>query len=229
MDAYTVSTLAECQLLPDGLKLVDILPEELYHRLRRHLEYVRLVLPKWITSDQKSRGLYSEYLYNAITGNWQRKRPVWAMLMVNSLNEIDIKSRGIPVLDLYLAQEAQRLNKRIGSIEKVEYRQRRATVAESQYSSDKTSSAVHCCPLLSIAVKQCNGCKLPQVEEQCIPLNGLESSQVVFALNQTLRQHEDIRRGRWRQRITTDDLIRHYNCGDLNEMILNYDNSRVSR
>ena len=119
MDAYTVSTLAKCQLLPNRLRLIDILPHDLYQRLRKHLEYVRLMLPDWVTSDQKARGLYAEYLYNAITSNWQRKRPVWVMLMVNSLNEIDIKSRGIPVLDLYLAQEAQRLNKKIGSIEKV--------------------------------------------------------------------------------------------------------------
>lgn len=119
MDAYTVSTLANCQMLPKGEKLSDILPSDLYKRLKRHLDYVRRMLPIWVTPDQRARGLYAEYLYKAITGNWERKRPVWVMLMVNSLNEHDIKSRGIPVLDLFLAQEAQRLNKRIGSVEKV--------------------------------------------------------------------------------------------------------------
>ena len=47
----------------------------------------------WITEDQAGRGLYSDYLYNAITGNWERKRPVWAMLMVNGLTASDIASR----------------------------------------------------------------------------------------------------------------------------------------
>ncbi len=42
------------------------------------------------------------------------------MLMVNSLTEADIKTRGVPVLDLYLAQEAQRMRKRTGAVEKVE-------------------------------------------------------------------------------------------------------------
>jgi uncharacterized protein YbaP (TraB family) len=119
MDAYTVSTLSNCQMLPRGMKLMDVLPGDLYKRLKRHLDYVRVMLPSWMTPDQRARGLYAEYLYNAITGNWERKRPVWVMLMVNSLTESDIKSRGVPVLDLFLAQEAQRLNKKVGSVEKV--------------------------------------------------------------------------------------------------------------
>jgi len=64
----------------------------------------------WITEDQAGRGLYADYLYSAITGNWERKRPVWAMLMVNGLTASDIASRGFPVLDLYLAQLAAGLN-----------------------------------------------------------------------------------------------------------------------
>ncbi len=73
-----------------------------------------------MSTDQRGRGLYADYLFNAITGNWERKRPIWVMLMVNSLTESDVKSRGIPVLDLYLAQEAERRNKRMGAVERVE-------------------------------------------------------------------------------------------------------------
>jgi len=93
-------------------------------------------MPSWMSPDQRGRGLYADYLFSAITGNWERKRPIWVMLMVNSLTESDIKSRGIPVLDLYLAQEAERRNKRMGAVERV--------------------------------------------EEQCVPLNGLNFSQVFF-------------------------------------------------
>ena len=50
---------------------------------------------------------------SAITGNWERKRPVWAMLMVNGLTKGDIASRGFPVLDLYLAQMAAKLKKKV--------------------------------------------------------------------------------------------------------------------
>ncbi|XP_053558726.1 metalloprotease TIKI1-like [Bombina bombina] len=182
-DPYTISALTSCQMLPQGENLQSVLPRDIYRRLKRHLEYVKLMMPSWMTPDQRGKGLYADYLFNAIAGNWERKRPVWVMLMVNSLTEVDIKSRGVPVLDLYLAQEAERLKKRTGAVEKV--------------------------------------------EEQCHPLNGLNFSQVVFALNQTLLQQESLRAGSLQVPYTTEDLIKHYNCGDLNSIIFNHDTSQV--
>uniref|UniRef100_A0A2K6DZ96 Metalloprotease TIKI n=1 Tax=Macaca nemestrina TaxID=9545 RepID=A0A2K6DZ96_MACNE len=119
-DPYTISALTSCQMLPQGKNLQDVLPKDIYCRLKRHLEYVKLMMPSWMTPDQRGKGLYADYLFNAIAGNWERKRPVWVMLMVNSLTEVDIKSRGVPVLDLFLAQEAERLRKQTGAVEKVE-------------------------------------------------------------------------------------------------------------
>ncbi|XP_017265986.1 metalloprotease TIKI1 [Kryptolebias marmoratus] len=182
-DPYTISALTSCQLLPQGENLQDVLPQDIYRRLKRHLEYVKLMMPSWMTPDQRGKGLYADYLFNAIAGNWERKRPVWVMLMVNSLTEADIKTRGVPVLDLYLAQEAERMRKKTGAVEKV--------------------------------------------EEQCHPLNGLNFSQVIFALNQTLLQQESLRAGSLQVPYTTEDLIRHYNCGDLNSIIFNHDTSQV--
>ena len=160
-----------------------MLPPNIYLRLRDHLEWVRLQMQDWITEDQAGRGLYADYLYNAITGNWERKRPVWAMLMVNGLTKSDIASRGFPVLDLYLAQLAEQQNKKVGAVERV--------------------------------------------EEQCLPLNGLTYGQVIFALNQTLQQHEDIRAGLVEPSYTTDDLISNYQCGNLNSVVFNQDTAQV--
>ncbi|XP_074877024.1 metalloprotease TIKI1-like isoform X3 [Buteo buteo] len=171
-DPYTISALTSCQLLPQGENLQDVLPRDIYRRLKRHLEYVKLMMPSWMTPDQRGKGLYADYLFNAIAGNWERKRPVWVMLMVNSLTEVDIKSRGVPVLDLYLAQEAERLRKQTGAVEKV--------------------------------------------EEQCHPLNGLNFSQ-----------QESLRAGSFQIPYTTEDLIKHYNCGDLSSIIFNHDTSQV--
>lgn len=182
-DPYTVSALSSCQLLPQGENLQDILPRDIYHRLKRHLDYVKLMMPTWVTPDQRGRGLYADYLFNAIAGNWERKRPIWVMLMVNSLTESDVKTRGVPVLDLYLAQEAERMRKRTGAVEKV--------------------------------------------EEQCHPLNKLNFSQVLFALNQTLLQQESVRSGSLGVAYTTEDLISHYNCGDLRSVAFSRDSSQV--
>lgn len=51
--------------------------------------------------------------------------------------------------------------------------------------------------------------------------------QVLFALNQTLLQHESVRAGSLQAPYTTEDLIKHYNCGDLNAVIFNHDTSQV--
>ncbi|XP_077464357.1 metalloprotease TIKI2 [Stigmatopora argus] len=182
-DPLTVSKLTSCQLLPHGENLQSLLPRDLYRRLKRHLDYIKHMMPYWMTADQRGRGLYADYLFNAIAGNWERKRPVWVMLMVNSLTEWDVRSRGTPVLDLFLAQEAERMGKRTGAVERV--------------------------------------------EEQCHPLNGLNFSQVLFALNQTLLQHEGVRAGSLQGSYTTEDLITHYNCGDLNSIIFNQDNAQL--
>ncbi|XP_023390808.1 metalloprotease TIKI2 isoform X8 [Pteropus vampyrus] len=141
------------------------------------------MMPSWMTPAQRGKGLYADYLFNAIAGNWERKRPVWVMLMVNSLTETDVRSRGVPVLDLYLAQQAEKMKKSTGAVERV--------------------------------------------EEQCHPLNGLNFSQVLFALNQTLLQHESVRAGSLQAPYTTEDLIKHYNCGDLNAVIFNHDTSQL--
>ncbi|XP_071011721.1 metalloprotease TIKI2 [Oncorhynchus clarkii lewisi] len=182
-DPLTISKLTNCQLLPHGENLQTLLPRDLYRRLKRHLDYVKHMMPYWMTADQRGRGLYADYLFNAIAGNWERKRPVWVMLMVNSLTESDVRSRGTPVLDLFLAQEADRMGKRTGAVERV--------------------------------------------EEQCHPLNGLNFSQVLFALNQTLLQHESVRAGSLQGSFTTEDLITHYNCGDLSSIIFNHDTSQL--
>uniref|UniRef100_A0A3P9J9B7 Metalloprotease TIKI n=1 Tax=Oryzias latipes TaxID=8090 RepID=A0A3P9J9B7_ORYLA len=182
-DPMTISKLTSCQLLPHGENLQTLLPRDLYRRLKRHLDYVKHMMPYWMTADQRGRGLYADYLFNAIAGNWERKRPVWVMLMVNSLTEWDVRSRGTPVLDLFLAQEAERMGKITGAVE--------------------------------------------QVEEQCHPLNGLNFSQVLFALNQTLLQHEGVRAGSLQGSYTTEDLITHYNCGDLSSIIFNHDTSQL--
>ncbi len=53
------------------------------------------------------------------------------------------------------------------------------------------------------------------------------SLQVLFALNQTLLQHEGVRAGSLQGSYTTEDLITHYNCGDLSSIIFNHDTSQV--
>lgn len=59
-DPYTISALTSCQLLPHGENLQDVLPHDIYRRLKQHLEYIKLMMPSWLTADQRGKGLYAE-------------------------------------------------------------------------------------------------------------------------------------------------------------------------
>lgn len=96
-DLYTVSALTRCQMLLQGENLQYMLPRDIYCH---HLEDVKL-MSSWMIPDQRDKGLYADYLLNAVTSNWERTRPSWVMLTVHSLIRMDIKSRGVPVFDLH--------------------------------------------------------------------------------------------------------------------------------
>lgn len=125
-------------MLPNGGLLRDVIPRSMYRRLCRHLRYIKKMIPVWLKDkdDEYRQGMapYADKIFQLLTKDWKLKRPIWIMLMVNSLTESDIKSRGIPVLDQYLASEAAKNEKFTGAVE--------------------------------------------EVEEQCLPLNSLNASQV---------------------------------------------------
>lgn len=53
-------------------------------------------------------------------------------------------------------------------------------------------------------------------------------TQVLFALNHTLSMHEDLRHGRTpRPTPSANDLIGHYNCGDLDDVLFNLDSGQM--
>lgn len=200
---YTAAQLASCQLLPAGETLDKVLPRDLYRRLRKHFNYLKRKMPDWLrppaaasaaagaaaapAAGSRPRAephpMYADYQFNAMAGSWERLRPVWVMLTLNSLTESEVRSFGVPVLDLYLSQQAVRWSKHTGAIEKV--------------------------------------------EEQCTPLNQLNLNQVIFALNQTLTQHELQREQSSASVSLNDDLIHHYSCGDLDSVLFSRDVSRV--
>lgn len=116
--------LVKCQLLPTGMLLKHLIPRKMYKRLKSHLKYIRRKMPSWLRRKDSRYGShgtpYADRLYELLTKNWERKRPIWVMLMLNSLTESDIRNRGIPVLDQYLAIQASRGNKVIGAVEDVQ-------------------------------------------------------------------------------------------------------------
>ena len=70
-DHMTATALANCQMLPEGKTLNDILPKKLYRRLNRHMNYIREKIPDWMGEDQRSGGdYYAEYQYRSVMYVW---------------------------------------------------------------------------------------------------------------------------------------------------------------
>lgn len=110
-------TIMKCQLLPNKQNLSTLLPPNVFTKLRRYLDFVHSQMPSWVNKNQTERWSNPERLFKDMTRNWQRKRPVWMLLQLASLNKDYVKTSGIPSLDLYLFKKARRAHKEIGNIE----------------------------------------------------------------------------------------------------------------
>ena len=51
---------------------------------------------------------------------------------------------------------------------------------------------------------------------------------MIFALNHTLMVQEKLRRGKLEVSYTTDDLIKQYNCGDIEAITVDQDSVQVN-
>jgi len=60
---HIISTLSACQLLPKNRHLSQEIPSDLYARLKIHMDYVRTVMPTWVTKEQKRKGIDAQYLF----------------------------------------------------------------------------------------------------------------------------------------------------------------------
>ncbi|TKC38730.1 hypothetical protein EI555_017237, partial [Monodon monoceros] len=87
-----------------------------------------------------------------------------------------------------------------------------------------TQQTLRACKYRNVHGKQ-GRCLLRSVPSHPAAIDTL--CQVLFALNQTLLQHESVRAGSLQALYTTEDLIKHYNCGDLNAVIFNHDTSQL--
>lgn len=122
-DHETILDLAKCQLLPNNQHLREYLPKKLYHRLRRHMNYVKGAFRTELRALNNGQNAMlhdtMKQQFKTITATWQRMRPIWLALTLNSLSQNELHTLAIPVLDLYLARQASRLGKTTGAVEKV--------------------------------------------------------------------------------------------------------------
>ena len=117
----TIAGIYQQQLLPGNQTIDKVLPPELHHRLVLYIEKLRPLLRKWL---RKTAGLlggfYVDQIVENLLRNWERKKPVWVLSLLNSLTEDQVEVGSKPLLDNFLKNAALSLNKEVYEIETVE-------------------------------------------------------------------------------------------------------------
>ena len=108
--------IKKCQYLPDKQTLMNVLPSRVFNKLQNYFKYIQSQISKWLKENKIEDRMES----GDITKNWERKRPVWILLQLGSLNKEYVQSRTVPPLDLYMFFKGQQAGKNIGHLESPE-------------------------------------------------------------------------------------------------------------
>ena len=123
-DPTTQKRLSECQFLPGDENLQTILPIDLYQRVEKYFERIRELFLVWLKKNSQG-GLNfflqqtRDKIYQGVTHNWQKRRPIWLLFLIDSLTENMIQYRSTPVFDTFLGNAANGLDKKTEAIENV--------------------------------------------------------------------------------------------------------------
>ena len=102
----------------------NVLAPELIQKIQNYFQKIRSLLPKWLNNDYStwriSSSAYSNRLFDSITSNWEKKRPIWILIMLSSLTEENIRLRNIPLLDQFLDNAAGEMGKTVQALETVD-------------------------------------------------------------------------------------------------------------
>ncbi len=123
-DSKTIKKLYNCQLLPNGEDLHAILPIDLYERVQKYFERMKELFLIWLQKNNEGGiNIFLEEtrdaIYNGVTHNWQKRRPIWLLFLLDSLTESLIRYRSTPIFDTFLDNAADNLEKKTEAIENV--------------------------------------------------------------------------------------------------------------
>uniref|UniRef100_A0A7E4ZY16 Metalloprotease TIKI homolog n=1 Tax=Panagrellus redivivus TaxID=6233 RepID=A0A7E4ZY16_PANRE len=112
--------LDECRDLPADVRLEWLLGYKLVSRIRKFIDKKGELLRKAMLNHRSMfMGEHAQRLLNfhRATVNWRNKKPTWVLFTLFHLLSIDGKEKRIPMLDVFLATEAQQRGKKVQSVE----------------------------------------------------------------------------------------------------------------
>ncbi|KAI1725910.1 traB family domain-containing protein [Ditylenchus destructor] len=120
----TIETLLACKNLAQHETLKDVLPTKIYERIKYYMKRFKTRLIQRSQTNRHIRYAKSDArkearrLFSSIAGDWELKRPVWMLFLLYQMSEtFSQQEQTSPMLDVFLAQKAQELGKKLHSIE----------------------------------------------------------------------------------------------------------------
>lgn len=204
--------MMKCQYLPANQQLEDILPPSVMNRLRKYLLYVRFKFDSWMTMQQYMIGLHPDSFYRALTMHWMRRRPIWIVILLQSLTKSGVSSWGEPFLDMYLSGLSHQLGKQVGAIEKTDEQCQVLNSIDIQYQIYALNQTLD------------KHEKMRQEEDRLfeMKLKGLSttmssSGEPIAAERQETNDEE----------MNLEDMVAQYNCGNFSRLDLDQDSAWI--
>jgi len=108
----------QCRILPNNQTIDEVIPAELYEKLKLHFANVRREIENWMGEEQKKKAS-PRMMFELLSKNWQRTKPEWLRQILESLTKDSVKKAFSPVLDQFLLFFAKRMGKITSGIETV--------------------------------------------------------------------------------------------------------------
>ena len=84
------------------------------------MDYLGKEMPTWFTKEQKRNGIDGEDITSALLANWDIKRPIWVIILIETYTKTFIQSVENPALDVFLTQLAVQSGQNVGAVETAE-------------------------------------------------------------------------------------------------------------
>ena len=113
----------KCRIMPGRRTLEDVLPRDVFQKLKQYFHRIRNLLPSWVTlrnvmpAHLVNREHQKRQLFKAYVGKWKRQRPIWILLSMNDLTEANVKKGAGMVVDEKLLSGAKKRGQETGALE----------------------------------------------------------------------------------------------------------------
>jgi uncharacterized protein YbaP (TraB family) len=125
-DPSVAQEIRRLQRLPSEVGLDQVLSPGMFQRVKSYVDHLQPLLRRWLSrSAGFLGGYYTNHMMASLMGDWERKRPIWLLILLNKLTEEHIeRENGQLLLDFFMKNAAKAMGKDVDWLESAEEQMR---------------------------------------------------------------------------------------------------------